>query len=69
MREKHSKHTPHRRTSQRDLSENEVRSLQENNPFAKDQKLFLRAVEESAQATQIEIHNDWEMKHRSRTAQ
>jgi hypothetical protein len=42
-----------------------VKALIVNSPFANDQELFLRAFKESAQATQREIEEDWEMKRKS----
>ena len=42
-----------------------AKALIENSPFANDQELFLRAFIESAQATQKEIEEDWEMKRKS----
>jgi len=48
------------------LSGSEAAQLLENSPFSKDQKLFLRALEESAQTTMDEIYEDWESKSQTK---
>jgi hypothetical protein len=54
-----------RKMSSEAISNAGAKSLIENSPFANDQELFLRAFKESAQATQKEIEEDWEMKRKS----
>jgi len=66
MRERHSKHSSSRRITPRTLSGSEAAQLLENSPFSKDQKLFLRALEESAQTTMDEIYEDWESKSQTK---
>ena len=65
MRPRKSNRASPRKMSSEAIPNAGAKALIENSPFANDHELFLRAFKESAQATQKEAEEDWEMKRKS----